>query len=90
MQDPNEDTEWNDALRKHGILPARPKTPEIEDPDPVDDKQKDVGTDLDDIDRLEQGSNFFQFFSIIRNIDILQKVNLKSYFKNMKTPNIDY
>jgi len=52
MQDPNEDTEWNDALRKHGILPARPKTPEIEDPDPVDDKQKDVGTDLDDIDRL--------------------------------------
>ena len=56
MQDPNEDTEWNDALRKHGILPARPKTPEIEDPDPVDDKQKDVGTDLDDIDRLEPGS----------------------------------
>lgn len=52
MQDPNEDTEWNDALRKHGILPARPKTPEIEDPDPVDDKQKDVGDDLDDIDRL--------------------------------------
>ena len=38
MQDPNEDTEWNDALRKHGILPARPKTPEIEDPEPVDDK----------------------------------------------------
>merc|ERR1711990_1444714 len=29
MQDPNEDTEWNDALRKHGILPARPKTPEM-------------------------------------------------------------
>ena len=52
MQDPNEDTEWNDALRKHGILPARPKTPEIEDPEPVDDKVKDVGTDLDDIDRL--------------------------------------
>merc|ERR1712227_368088 len=52
MQDPNEDTEWNDALRKHGILPARPKTPEIEDPEPVDDKAKDLGTDLDDIDRL--------------------------------------
>merc|ERR1712131_251005 len=52
MQDPNEDTEWNDALRKHGILPARPKTPEIEDPEPVDDKIKDTGNDLDDIDRL--------------------------------------
>jgi hypothetical protein len=52
MQDPNEDTEWNDALRKHGIIPQRPKTPEIEDPEPIDDKQKDLGDDLDDIDRL--------------------------------------
>ena len=71
MQDPNEDTEWNDALRKHGILPARPKTPEIEDPDPVDDKQKDVGTDLDDIDRSEPGLTFFsrcQCFSGCRHI----------------------
>jgi len=23
MQNPNEDTEWNDALRRHGILPAK-------------------------------------------------------------------
>ncbi|CAE6525438.1 unnamed protein product [Rhizoctonia solani] len=27
MQNPNEDTEWNDILRKHGIIPERPKTP---------------------------------------------------------------
>ncbi|KAK8742370.1 hypothetical protein OTU49_001832 [Cherax quadricarinatus] len=27
MQDPNEDTEWNDILRKKGILP--PKEPEV-------------------------------------------------------------
>lgn len=26
MQDPNEDTEWNDALRKHGIIGPREKT----------------------------------------------------------------
>ena len=25
MQDPNEDTEWNDLLRKKGILPPKPK-----------------------------------------------------------------
>lgn len=25
MQDPNEDTEWNDILRSHGILPAKAK-----------------------------------------------------------------
>jgi len=52
MQDPDEDTEWNDALRKHGIIPQKPKTPEIEDPEPIDDKAKDLGNDLDDIDRL--------------------------------------
>ena len=23
MQNPNEDTEWNDALRRHGILPKK-------------------------------------------------------------------
>lgn len=27
FQDPNEDTEWNDILRKKGILP--PKEPEV-------------------------------------------------------------
>lgn len=26
MQDPNEDTVWNDTLRKHGIIGEREKT----------------------------------------------------------------
>ncbi|CAI7580030.1 unnamed protein product [Penicillium glandicola] len=26
--DPNEDTEWNDILRQHGIIPEKPKDPE--------------------------------------------------------------
>ena len=25
MQDPNEDTEWNDILRAKGIIPEKPK-----------------------------------------------------------------
>ena len=29
MQDPNADTEWNDALRKHGIIPEKKKEAEI-------------------------------------------------------------
>ena len=28
MQDPWEDTEWNDILRRKGILPKLPKAPE--------------------------------------------------------------
>lgn len=29
MQDPNEDTEWNDVLRKKGIIPEKPKEIEV-------------------------------------------------------------
>ena len=29
MQNPNEDTEWNDVLRAKGILPAKPKEAEV-------------------------------------------------------------
>ena len=29
MQDPNEDTEWNDVLRAKGIIPEKPKDNEI-------------------------------------------------------------
>jgi hypothetical protein len=28
MQDPNEDTQWNDVLRSKGILPPKPKQTE--------------------------------------------------------------
>lgn len=51
MQDPNEDTEWNDILRAKGILPARPKTPEIEDPEPAENI-KNYGETIDDLDAL--------------------------------------
>lgn len=52
MQDPNEDTEWNDILRAKGIIPQRPKTPEIEDPEPSVLNQKNYGTTVDDLDEL--------------------------------------
>lgn len=35
MQNPNEDTEWNDALRRHGILPEKPKEAEVTEDDIV-------------------------------------------------------
>lgn len=85
MQDPNEDTEWNDALRKHGILPARPKTPEIEDPEPVDDKIKDTGNDLDDIDRLleeDMDDEEEQLFLKIREERMAELRNKMSKGKN--------
>lgn len=34
FQNPHEDTEWNDALRKHGILPKKEKeVVDLEEPD---------------------------------------------------------
>ena len=33
MQDPNEDTEWNDILRAKGIIPEKPKENEIQEED---------------------------------------------------------
>ena len=35
MQNPNEDTEWNDVLRAKGILPPKPKEAEINEDDLV-------------------------------------------------------
>ena len=33
MQNPNEDTEWNDVLRAKGILPPKPKEAEVTEED---------------------------------------------------------
>ena len=106
MQDPNEDTEWNDALRKHGILPARPKTPEIEDPEPVDDKvrtvifdkltvfqAKDLGTDLDDIDRLLEEDMDDEEEAIFNKIRMERMAELKAKqskgtFSEFSCPNV--
>ena len=35
MQDPNADTEWNDNLRKYGIIPEKKKECEITEEDLV-------------------------------------------------------
>ena len=51
MQDPEEDTEWNDILRAKGVLPPRPKHEEIEDPEPQENV-KDYGNTVDDLDAL--------------------------------------
>jgi hypothetical protein len=64
MQNPNEDTEWNDILRQKGILPAKPKEKEFTEDEIVNmvetavQKQMKQGKDysemtLDEIEALE-------------------------------------
>ncbi|XP_036354896.1 phosducin-like protein 3 [Octopus sinensis] len=66
MQDWKQDTEWNDALRKLGIIPELPKEPEPEEPihddgihpEKMSLKQLEKAEDLFD----EEDEIFFQFY----------------------------
>ena len=57
--DPDEDTEWNDILRKHGVIPERPPSPTEQLEEALQDavvKQWDnrlEGKDLDELEALE-------------------------------------
>lgn len=42
LQDPNEDTEWNDILRKKGILPPK-ETPKEDEEEELALQQQSVG-----------------------------------------------
>ena len=42
MQDPNEDTEWNDVLRAKGIIPEKPKEKEVTEDDIVSMLEKTI------------------------------------------------
>ncbi|MCJ1321582.1 hypothetical protein MMC15_006927 [Xylographa vitiligo] len=59
IDDPNADTEWNDILRKHGVIPEKPPspTPIIEEAlreaiNQAHEKRLE-GKDLDELDELE-------------------------------------
>ncbi|KAH8880124.1 putative phosducin-like protein [Thozetella sp. PMI_491] len=59
IDDPNADTEWNDILRKHGIIPEKPPspTPMIEEAilegRRLAHENRLEGKDLDELDELE-------------------------------------
>merc|ERR1712117_848791 len=63
MQDPNEDTEWNDVLRAKGIIPDKPKEKEVSEDDIVSMLEKTIkektgakemeDMTLDELDELE-------------------------------------
>ncbi|XP_053670672.1 viral IAP-associated factor homolog [Anopheles nili] len=67
MQDPNEDTEWNDILRSKGIIPQKPKEKEITEDEiigmienTISEKQneKDLAKlNLDELDELEDSED---------------------------------
>lgn len=62
MQDPNEDTEWNDILRAKGIIPEKPKEKEITEDDIVnllEQTVKEKSSGLYNYGHLEMHQNLF-------------------------------
>ena len=57
MQNPNEDTEWNDVLRAKGILPPKPKEAEI--------NEDDLVQMLEDTIKQKSGGKMIEYFSLI-------------------------
>ena len=57
MQNPNEDTEWNDVLRAKGILPPKPKEAEI--------NEDDLVQMLEDTIKQKSGGKAIEYFSLI-------------------------
>ncbi|KAH9841278.1 phosducin [Teratosphaeria destructans] len=59
VDDPNADTEWNDILRKHGVIPEKPPSPTpmieeaIQQARELAHENRLEGKDLDELDELE-------------------------------------
>nr|XP_026694914.1 phosducin-like protein 3 [Ciona intestinalis] len=53
MQNPHEDTEWNDALRKHGILPKKEVVVQPPEEDESEPKQNYDDMSLDELAEFE-------------------------------------
>ncbi|KEZ39267.1 Phosducin-like protein 2 [Scedosporium apiospermum] len=59
IDDPNADTEWNDILRQHGIIPEKPPSPTpmieeaIEEARRLAHENRLEGKELDELDELE-------------------------------------
>ncbi|KAL7800143.1 putative phosducin-like protein [Trichoderma ceciliae] len=60
IDDPNADTEWNDILRKHGVIPEKPPSPTPMIEEAILEARKLAhenrleGKDLDELDELEE------------------------------------
>lgn len=57
--DPTEDTEWNDILREHGIIPEKPKDPSLVEEEKKEEEAKEKYANrlenktIDELDELE-------------------------------------
>jgi len=86
IDDPNADTEWNDILRKHGIIPEKPPSPTpmiqeaIEEARRLAHENRLEGKDLDELDELEdeEDEEFLEIYrqQRMKELSALQKKSI--------------
>lgn len=89
--DPTEDTEWNDILRSHGIIPERPPSPTAELEAALEEavrKQHDNRLESKDLDELaeledEEDEEFLNFYKNKR-FEQLKKLSEKKKFGSVQ------
>ncbi|CAI5758982.1 unnamed protein product [Candida verbasci] len=85
--DPNEDTEWNDILRSHGIIPEKPPSPTQQIEEALDEaivKQYDNRLEnktIDELDELEdeEDEDFLNFYKQKRLNELKQLTESKKF-----------
>ncbi|OQV25192.1 Phosducin-like protein 3 [Hypsibius exemplaris] len=97
MQDQYADTEWNDALRKAGILPPKPPPEKEPEAEPVSatitkDGTKDYATmSLDELDDFEDDdSEFFEEFKRKRLAEMKETVLKRRFGEVLEISGVDY
>ncbi|KAK3372035.1 thioredoxin-like protein [Podospora didyma] len=83
IDDPNADTEWNEILRKHGVIPEKPPSPTpmieeaIEQARQLAHENRLEGKDIDELDELEdeEDEEFLEKYrqQRMRELSTLQK-----------------
>lgn len=100
MQDPNEDTEWNDILRQQGILPPRPKSPTEEIEAAFDEAVQKAydnrleGKSLRELDELDEDEledeAFIQQYREKRMQEIRQQASKEKFGEVVKITKSEY
>lgn len=100
MDDPNEDTEWNDILRQHGVLPERPKSPTEELERAMEEAVERAhanrleGRSLKELDELDEDGledeDFIQQYREKRIREIQQQASRERFGEVVKITKTEY
>jgi len=86
MEDPTADTEWNDILRKKGILPKleKPKEEDLEEEDMSELKPDYDRMDMDELDDLEDDDEEFMTQYRAQRMQQIQALKAKNKYGEVR------